>query len=143
MFNAYAVIIVLFIAAGLGAALWGGLLLARARRTQRWPAVEGRIEVSEPQSPENDLLPLIEYSYQVQGRSYRRRLEFPAGTFPQTPDFAAAYVRKYPVGRKVQVYVNPDDPQEAVLERGDQGGDWLILLAGLGAVILGLLMLFL
>lgn len=141
MFNAYAIIIVLFIAGGLAAVVWGAILLARSRRARAWPAAEGRIEVAEPSAPENDLLPLIEYSYTVDGKTYRGRLVFPAGTFPQTPEFAASYVKKYPVGSMVTVYYNPAAPEESVLERGDQGGDWLVLASGIGAVILGLIML--
>ncbi len=143
MFSGYGIIIGLFILAGLATAIWGGLLLARSRRTLSWPAAKGRIEVAEPSSPENDLLPLIEYSYTVEGRTFRGRLRFPAGTQPQGPEFAASFVRKYPAGSEVAVYYDPEDPRQSVLERGNQGGDWLVLALGLGAVVLGVIMLVL
>jgi len=140
MFNTYAIIIGLFIVSGLIATLWGGLLIARARKKMRWPAVTGRIEVSEPASVDDDLLPHIEYSYTVQDAEYRKTLDFPAGTTP-TPEFAASYVEKYPPGAEVQVYYDPQQPEHATLERGIQGGDWLVFVFGLVTVVMGLAML--
>ncbi|MFQ5487487.1 MAG: DUF3592 domain-containing protein [Gammaproteobacteria bacterium] len=140
MFNAYAIIIGLFIVSGFIATLWGWLLIARARKKMHWPAVTGRIEVSEPASAEDDLLPHIEYSYTVQDVNYRKTLEFPGGTTP-TPEFAASYVENYPAGASVRVYYDPQQPEYATLERGVQGGDWLVLVFGLVTVVMGLAML--
>ncbi len=140
MCNAYAIIIGLFVASGLIATLWGWLLIVRARKKMHWPAVTGCIQVSEPASAEDDLLPHIEYSYTVQGTNYRKTLEFPAGITP-TPEFATSYVEKYPAGASVQVYYDPAQPWNATLERGVQGGDWLVLVFGLVTVLMGLAML--
>ncbi len=140
MFNTYAIIIALFIVSGLIATGWGWMLIARARRKMDWPAVTGRIEVSEASSAEDDLLPHIEYSYSVAGVAYRRRLDFPGGTSP-TPEFAASYVEKYPAGAEVQVYYDPRQPAHATLERGVQGGDWLVFVFGVATVLMGLAMI--
>lgn len=140
MFNTYAIIIGLFIVSGVIATIWGGLLLARARKKMHWPAVTGRIEVSEAASAEDDLLPHIEYSYTVQDVDYRKTLDFPGGSSP-TPEFAASYVEKYPLGAEVQVYYDPQHPEHATLETGLQGGDWLVFIFGVATVMVGLLML--
>lgn len=142
MLNAYGLIIGLFIIGGLIAALWGGVLIARARRTRHWPSVEGVIEASEVSSHTDDLLPHIEYSYTVDGNTYRRVVDFPAGTTP-TQELSASYLQKYPQGSTVRVHYDPADPETATLAPGAEGGDWLVLAFGLGAVLLGILMLFL
>lgn len=142
MFNAYSVIIGLFIVAGLGSSLWASILIARARRTRNWPVTRGVIEISEPASEHDALLPRIVYRYTVDGATFRRTLEFPAGTTP-TPELARSYVEKFPTGAHVDVFYNPAQPQQATLERGVAGGDWLVLAFGLGALLLGLIMLLL
>lgn len=142
MANAYGLIIVLFIVGGLIATLWGWSLIARARRTLRWPGTEGTVEVAESSSDTDDLLPHIEYSYTVDGKTYRRAVDFPAGTTP-TQELSRSYVEKYPRGATVRVHYDPADPQTATLEPGPHGGDWLVLAFGLGAVLLGISMIFL
>lgn len=140
MFNGYVLIIALFIVSGIIATAWGAVLVSRARRRAQWPTTRGRIELSEPSSAEDDLLPHIEYSYTVDGRKFRRRLDFPGGTSP-TPEFAASYVERYPAGSEVKVHYNPERPEEAALEAGVHGGDWLVLAFGLCTIVVGLLMI--
>jgi hypothetical protein len=144
MFNAYAIIIGLFIAGGLATALWGASLIRRARIRRDWPATEGLIETSTAAPPESsgadDLLPHIVFSYTVDGKTYRRALEFPAGTMP-TPEFAAAYVSKYPAGTRLSVHYDPHEPENATLEPGSGRGDALILGIGIAAVVVGIVLL--
>lgn len=140
MFNAYAIIIGLFILGGLLTAAWGGVLIARARAMRRWPGVEGIIETAEPARQDDDLLPHIVFSYRVDGKTYRRAVEFPAGTLP-TPELGAAWLRKYTPDSRVTVYYDPQRPDSALLEPGRGAGDWLVFALGAGSVLLGLLML--
>jgi hypothetical protein len=74
-------------------------------------------------------------------RAYQRALEFPDGTSP-SPEFATSYVRKYPVGAKVPVYYNPDQPDQATLEPGLTRGDWMIPALGIAAMAFGIFALF-
>jgi hypothetical protein len=92
--NYYAIILGLFIIGGFGAVLWGWIIFAKARKTLRWPMVEGVIEQSAPTSEDNDLLPHIQFSYTVAAHIYQRTLEFPDGTNP-SPELAASYAKKY------------------------------------------------
>ena len=141
MFNPYVIILGLFIIAGFIAALWGWFIIAKARKTRRWPVVEGAIEQFAPTSEANDLLPYILFSYTVDARTYQRVFEFPGGTNP-SPELATSYIRKYPIGAKVPVYYNPDQPDQATLEPGLNRGDWMIPVLGIAAIAFGIFALF-
>lgn len=49
--------------------------------------------------------------------------------------------RRYPVGKNVQVYYNPNNPVQAVLRPGEDFGTFSGSLIGLGAVLLGIVLL--
>lgn len=138
--NAYVLILWLFLFAGVVVTLWGWTIIAAARRTLRWPQVEGVIDQSDRESEEDDLLPRILFSYTVNDQQYRQPLEFPAGTTP-TPEFSNMYVKRYPLGAKVQVFYNPDKVEQATLEPGMRQGDWMVFALGLIALIGGALFL--
>jgi hypothetical protein len=125
VFNPYTIILGLFTLAGLVATVWGSIIIARARRTLRWPNVEGVIEESRFSSRDYDFLP-----------TYHGTVEFPGDITP-TQEFAQSYVDKFPVDRKVQVYFQANNPQHATLEPGLGRGDWLVLAIGLGMLISG------
>ncbi|MGD8569916.1 MAG: DUF3592 domain-containing protein [Gammaproteobacteria bacterium] len=137
MFNPYTIILGLFIAAGLLATLWGWLIIARARKTQQWPSVEGTIEESFMDNKE--LFPRISYSYAIDGQAYKRSMEFPGDVTP-SQEFARSYLEKYPLGSQVKVYYNPENPDVTTLEPGVGKGDWLVLAIGLGMLIFGVLL---
>ena len=139
--NYYAIILGLFIIAGFVGVLWGWFIIAKARKTLRWPMVEGAIEQSALTSEANDLLPHILFSYTVAAYTYQRTLEFPDGTEP-SPELATSYAKKYPAGAKVSVYYNPDQPDQATLEPGLARGDWMIPAVGIVAMALGIFALF-
>ena len=139
--NFYPVILVLVTLGGIGISIWGWLILRKSRKIEQWPQVIGIIEASNPRSTENDLLPEIVFSYQINETNYRRQFEFPEGTHP-LPEFAKAYNNKYPVGTKVEVFYNPEQPDNATLEPGAQG-DWMILAMGIAMMLGGALSLIL
>jgi hypothetical protein len=134
--NPYIIILILFLVGGLGTTVWGWTIIARGRKTLRWPAAEGVIEKSQAASNSDDLLPQIVFSYTVSGRRFQRELEFPSGTNP-TPMLAASYVNKYPVGAKVTTYYNPAQPEQATLEPGPGRDDWFIFILGIVVTIIG------
>jgi Protein of unknown function (DUF3592) len=135
--NPYIIILILFIVGGLGMTVWGWSIIARGKRTLRWPAVEGIIEKSQQSSDGDDLFPHIVFSYTVSGHSYERDLEFPGGTHP-TPVLAASYVNKYPEGAKVLAYYNPAQPGQATLEPGPARDDWFIFILGIMVTVIGI-----
>lgn len=135
--NPYIIILILFLLGGLGTTIWGWTIIARGKRTLKWPAAEGVIEKSQPSSEGDDLLPEIVFSYTVSGHRYQRTMEFPGGTNP-TQALAASYVDKYPVGAKVSAYYNPQQPGQATLEPGPGRDDWLIFVLGIVVTVIGI-----
>lgn len=137
--NLYSIILAAVTLGGIGVSFWGWSILQTSRKRSQWPRAKGIIEASNPSSPDNDLLPEIIFSYQVDRETFHRQFEFPEGTHP-LPEFAKAYNNKYPVGAEVDVFYNPDQPGIATLEPGAQG-DWMILALGIAMTIGGALTL--
>ena len=110
----------------LGAAGYGGARLAESRveETAHWPTVPGRIVTSEVSTAVVKTGPVrrasdvanIRYAYSVNGRDFEcdglRVIPMLHVTPEGTPE---ELVRRYPVGRVVDVYYNPDDPGDALL----------------------------
>ena len=135
--NPYIVILILFIAGGLGTTIWGWTVIARGKRTLKWPAAEGVIEKSQPSAEGDDLFPHIVFSYTVSGHRYEHDLEFPSGTNP-TPTLTASYINKYPQGVKVLAHYNPAQPEQATLEPGLARDDWFIFILGVVVTVIGI-----
>ena len=127
--NPYLIILTLVTFGGIGISIWGWQILRNSQKVRHWPSVEGIIEESEPSSEHDDLLPHIVYCYEVDGKALRSSFEFPSGTQP-LPEFSQAYIKKYPVGKKVQVFYNPQQTSHSTLEPGAQG-DWMVLTVGM------------
>ena len=148
MFNPYSIILGLFLVAGLLATLWSLRIVLTARKTMQWPAVEGLIEESKVSSASsdsferNDLLPHITFSYKVEQQSFQQLMKFPGDITP-SEEFSKSYVKKYPVGLRVQVHYNPENPEISTLEPGLGKGDWLVLAIGLGTLVFGIAMFLL
>lgn len=127
--NLYPVILIAVTLGGIGVSLWGWRVLKQAQLTRQWPQTTGMIETSEPGSEHDDLLPHIVYRYRIGNEEYRAPFRFPEGTNPM-PEFAASYLKKYPVGAEVTVFYNPEQPQDSTLEPAARG-DWMILALGI------------
>jgi hypothetical protein len=60
----------------------------------------------------------LAYEYEVSGQTYRgTRLNFGLDIVPNTRRSLEAHIAPYPLGRRLEVYYNPDDPTQAVLEK--------------------------
>jgi Protein of unknown function (DUF3592) len=140
MINPYIIILSAFGIAGIGVTLWGWTIIARARKTLRWPRVEGIIQESRPATEADDLLPHIRYEYRVGDQAYSCTLEIPGSVTP-SQQFTTRYLDKYPPGKKVQVYYDPVQPDHAMLEPGI-GSDWMIFVLGLLATLFAVAALF-
>jgi hypothetical protein len=137
MLNPYIVILSIFTLSGFLAALWGWRIIQQAKKTALWPSVEGRIEESRTDTSGGDLLPLIRFSYTVDGQKLIRTLDFPPDLTP-SQEFVESYLGKYPLHDQVVVYYNPQSPQQATLEPGLGKGDWLVFAIGLTTFGFGL-----
>ncbi len=136
--NLYSAILGTVLLAGLGITAWGWKILANSKKIKQWPTTEGIIEES-TEKPELDLLPHIVFSYQIEGKQYQRKFDFPEGTHP-LPEFNQTYLKRYPVGKNVTIYYNPEQFETATLEAETQG-DWMILALGILMAVGGLITL--
>ena len=116
---------------GAGACLsnFGGLFynLLRSRRrmqaARNWDRVEGVITASEVEQPAShvsddldDATPIIRYRYQAGGRDIEGDQVQIGGLALTTRVLAARLIARYPVGAHVDVYVDPENPNNALLE---------------------------
>ena len=111
MINPYIIILSLFLIAGLIATVWGWRIIVQGRKTLCWPSIDGIIEASLKSSPvsntesnhesfpvdpdqeelsQYDLIPYIEYSYTVNGKSYKQHIDFPGDISP-TKEFVGFF----------------------------------------------------
>jgi hypothetical protein len=122
------------IAAGVCLLISGAMLfnLFRMRRLMRaaesWDKAEGVITVSEVRQPpahvsddQNDAAPVIRYRYRAGGQELESDRIRIGGQPLTTRVLAARLVAGYPVGARIDVYVDPKDPKNALLEPGQQG----------------------
>jgi len=97
---------------------------ARAVESLGWPATQGEVRRSEVSSRlvkfGRRYRLLFACDYVVAGRGYRtEKVQFGSG-WVTSRDLIEAFAASYPVGSRPTVYYDPDDPQEAVVERTDQ-----------------------
>jgi hypothetical protein len=131
-------------------------LWIRARRqvggARNWPSTTGRVISSEMEARRShsseggystSYYAVVLYEYMVDGKRYqsnRLTLGTPIGT-----SFTGRVQKKlqeYPVGNRVQVFYDPDDPTEAVLEVKAPVGNVYLFVSILIFVILAVTMAF-
>ena len=130
---------------GIGAAILGYALRmgSKARDSLSWPSIEGEIshsavlyqtETSSVQGAHATYKADIAYRYKVRGRNYSSA-RISLLDLASSPGRAEQIVNRYPDQSKVDVYYNPADPADAVLEPGVSSGlPFLYCVGGLFAV---------
>lgn len=116
-----------------GFILVGGILLViglnlirKGIQSKNWPKVEGSIRRSEvdvhysmdEDGPSRDFSADIYYEYTVDGRDYGGATVKMGYSDVQGKGSSHQAVDEYPEGSTVDVYYDPDNPREAVLEPG-------------------------
>ena len=113
--------------------LAGAILLFFAIRTRRkssasmaWPSTTGQIStasVRQNSATDEDghvnftYSPIVEYDFPVNGQAFKgRRINYGITASP-TREAAQKEVDRFPIGRQVTVFYNPEKPSEAVLEK--------------------------
>lgn len=134
-------------AVGFGVTFWlGKPLRDQAVASRAWPATEGSIVRSTLEESRSDgkthYSADIGYEYQLDGRTLSGSRVWIGDSYSASPgnEFRAA-VKRYPVGREVQVHYDPQDPMESVLEPGPTWSGSALYLIGLGVLTLGGLIL--
>ena len=126
----------LFLACGIGLTVKGGYDAYQAIRSYFWASTEGQVlsstvtrvkRLNDPAS----YYASISYEYEVGGTKFTGDRVFLGeyGTGSAGP--MQEIVDRYPVGKRVTVYYDPQDPNKAVLERGARLASFGLLLIGL------------
>ncbi len=132
-----AVMGILFVIVGALLILWGVSAALSATRTTHWPTVSGRVIASRIEVKEQKTLspsskgasyykqkryyPKIEYPYSVQGKEFtgtKVKALFSGRISYLTEWQAQNVINKYPEGKNVLVFYDPNDPARACLEPG-------------------------
>lgn len=141
---------IIFICIGVGVTILGSRVLKKSKASTGWPTVEGTVTSAETRiarHPAGDRArsstkAVVVYSYSVEGIKYSSdRISFVqdgAGSGHE----AHQIVRRYPFGKKVKVYFNPDDPRVSVLEPGMSLSSFMPLGAGVVFIIVGVVTFF-
>ena len=136
---------VLFGVLGAVLVIQGCLTGFRAKASESWPHVEGRVVesrlVEEKDRHSGDMVqrPVITYQYVTETgiTNTGNRIAFN----PQKihgPE-SISLTRRYPTATTVTVYMHPDDHSLSVLKPGPGPSSWFSLKAGLSLIALGLL----
>jgi hypothetical protein len=115
--------------------------------SRNWPTAACTVAVSEvtvrsQRNSENRPIKLygadVRYDYQVDGRSHTGTSVTLGGTVETNKrDRFDALVARYPVGRDMRVYYDPSDPATAILEPGELGVVFNMMMVALGFLVVG------
>lgn len=128
--------------AGAWVTIQGIVQLDRAMAMRRWVPVEGEIyssrvveEIDRTIEARNQRVfrPDVRYSFVVEGTEYAGSARSAAKTRASWRGFAEGVMSRYPVGRKVLVYYDPQNPRDSIVERGT-AQPWAMLLTVAGVV---------
>jgi len=141
-----------FFAIGIAVTTWGWNVLGNAKASTSWPSVEGKVVSSEVERERTSRRSggrrrtsttyeaAIHYRYTVNGTEYSSdRVSF--GEYSSSNRaHAQGIVSRYPAGKTVQVYYDPNDPEVAVLESGTSWSCYIPIGIGIAFVIVGALL---
>ena len=131
---------VALLALGAGSIYWGGLLYRQAEASQSWPSIDGLI-VSSQIKENHDRVNVVtynaavEFAYDVEGNRYTSK-HASRGNSSE----AREVVNRYPAGKPVKVFYDPQKPDFGVLEPGVNADNYLVLAGGLAMLLAGVVM---
>jgi len=122
----------------------GVYLIIRYRRdrkkvvqSQNWPSVPGRVvesRIDENRSTDSEgevsisYRPYVRYEYQVGGETFASdKLYIGLANYSSNRQNAQQTVSQYPVGAVVNVFYNPEDPRDVVLQQKTGGSAALVV----------------
>jgi hypothetical protein len=130
--------------------LFGAILLWarwRSHNARNWSMAIGRIMSAEVKTIKRRskirFAPEVIYEYEVDGKLYQgKRLNFGFQMQHNIRSWAEEGIAAYTVGQQVEVYYNPDKPQDSVLEIAAPVGKpvKLMLLIAVGSTVMALVM---
>lgn len=115
--------------------------VSRYRQSRAWPKVRATVTrsfVQEGSAGDGmSHLPEFAFRYSVAGVEYSSGLHTEGLPFPGTDDDARQMLKRFPIGSKVQVAVNPSDPSRALLDTGFPKAWRVVQRASLVAIMVG------
>src|SRR3989344_3949897 len=134
----------IFAIVGIALTIFWGIPTARnATESKNWPSVDGQITISNMSKNYDSDDGSITYGVQVAYNYTVNSLPYTGSTVAfgdygsSDPSHAGGIVSRYPVGKSVKVYYNPDDPKTSVLEPGAGWSSFIGLIVGIGFGIIG------
>lgn len=116
---------------GAGLFLYGANTLATAWRSPSWPIADGKIFHSSTRVAPGGHRAQLWYEYHVNGTRYVAENFRVGGNTSPFEDVAKGAAARYPNGRAVKVYYNPNYPSEAVLDPGVWYGNFVFPAVGI------------
>ncbi|MDP1713592.1 MAG: DUF3592 domain-containing protein [Anaerolineales bacterium] len=138
---------------GIFAVLGIGLLIfalrdrKKAKAAEAWPTVNGTIGTSRLDQntrterrdgrtyTHTSYAPVVEYTYEVGGKTYQGNHIFPGATLSYDLGTAQNIVNRYQPGSTATVHYDPGNPIEAVLEIKAKGGNIFMIIGVVFAII--------
>jgi hypothetical protein len=133
-------VVVLFVA--FGAIAVAGYFFLKSQRTRDWPSVEGvitksstRIQREPGTSGTPTTIADVWYTFVIDGVEFRNDTISLSQYGSSSASHAVKEARRYPVGSRVMIYYNPENPFDSVLEHKTP---WVFigLFAGLGSILI-------
>lgn len=149
--KAKAIIGSIILAIGVGVTIWGFSTLESAKESLSWPTVEGKVLQS-------DIERVRKISSRRKKRKRKSRISYQANIFYEysvksnkyssdkisfgdysssSQSHARSIVNRYPKGKTVKVYYNPETPELAVLEPGVSWATYIPLGSGIFFILIG------
>lgn len=102
---------------------------------QRWPQIDGRIINSTIKKERIrggfQYVPIIEYEYCYKDKTYSSSQRRAGNYISGSREEAEVIGSRYSIGSSVKVFVNPSNPDNAVLEFGTTPLSWICIILGL------------
>jgi hypothetical protein len=138
--------ILLWAGSGIGILIGGIVSVVNGKATMKWPVTQGAVvsvKVGERVSTNDHkdityYFPVITYKFTVGGRDYTAdRLSFSSNdsTFRTETE---AFIKTFPIGKKVSVHYNPASPRDAILEPGSSAEAWAMIVLAVPLIALGI-----
>ncbi len=131
--------LLIFFVIGAGMMVWGGIVIRNASVSTAWPVTQGEITSSSVDISTDDdgttYYADIKFKYVVNDRWITADVVNFGEYGSSNPNYAGDIVDKYPVGKVVNVYYNPEKVETAVLEPGLTWSSYFILIMGIIFII--------
>jgi Protein of unknown function (DUF3592) len=142
------IVFILFIVIGICIVSCQLYLLSKAIKSKNWEIANGEIissdiETCKTTSDSNNIFrPRVKYKYIISGKQHiSGRIFFGDKVLTDFKGYTIKLINKYSVGSKVDVYFNPDDIEESVLERGVSSNSIILLIVGVSIILFGVILM--